>query len=210
MGRGKVIGIGFGIAIAALFILGMAASSISPKEAVEESLFVGPVSDLLPQRGDVGTEWLINSKSDDPFNYSYQYGGGFLTHVIKVDEKPILNATGYQASIVQKYSKSNGSGGTIAVWPVIHKFDSIQNAADYRQQVIQEVRTVGGYEEYGTSALSTTCYATLKRGQITDSLDFYCVKANVYYHIISSTDQIFMADGMKSVEEFVNIVARRM
>jgi len=227
MGKVKKIGIGIGIAFGIFIVIGIIGSAAnrgnideSDKatnsiEAVPNKSNDGtnlkPLVDLLPTRNDVGTEWVMKSESNNPSDKTlYQYGGGFFTHILKPNEITLVNATGYQEGVVKKYSKANGSGGTIAVWPAIHRFDSSENALNHYDKVVADLRIAGGFKEYDTRGIDAKCYGTLREGSLSDSLDFYCVKSNIYYHVISSTDQMFMADGLQSVKEFAVIVAKKI
>lgn len=115
-------------------------------------------NDLLPTRGDVGTEWVMK----DP--------------VLKNG-----NGTDYNNQISQIFTKSTSGINTI-VTVTIDSFNSFNAAQQHYNSKITTLKSKGGYQE--VSGLDSNCYGTMIDLTLTEKITVYCVKDNFY--IVSS------------------------
>lgn len=154
----------------------VSSQSIQQTQTVSKSL-----TDMLPTRDDIGTEWLIN-------NYTI------------VND----NATDYKNKITQNFKKY--SAGTVTVLDVnIYNYDSPTGAQQHYDSKTSALKSHGGYTEI--SGLDAGCYGTTEDLAVAERDTIYCVKNN-FYLVVGAVGAF--QDTQDSVTTFAKVVFGKM
>lgn len=186
MGRGKKIWIGIGVAIGIFIVIGIASSAANLKgnDKIQDSNVVAnptetlpanastkiitrSLSDLLPTRQDIGTEWRIGSTSNST--------------------EGLVGVKGFVETLQQTYSKSDG-GNNLVTQVGLDKFDSSTNAKSFYDDKVSKIKSEGGYKEYEVNSINAECYGTFSSGTFTGMINYYCVSSNIYYRVFITGD----------------------
>lgn len=165
---------------------------------------------LFPKRQDIGTIWQMNDVGKNMFNpdtYTYQTGLGMVATANNYqDEEKVKSSTGYQDGLLKTYTKHRDSGGITMVWITAYQFDSQDNSEKFYKDFTAYIYNKGGFQEYDTSSIGAKCYGTFTQGEIVDSINIYCIKSNIYYHVIGSSDQMLFDDDKQEINKFAQVV----
>lgn len=223
MSAKKKVGITSGIVFVIFVIIVAIASTTNPSDQGKNvlqnnspeitNLITKPLDGIFPSRQDVGTEWEIGSSygGDNQFNsgvYQYRTGLGMVVSLDNwQDEQRIKDSAGFQSSLQKAYTKHRDSGGITKVWVNEYKFDTIDNSNKYYQDFITYLTNKGGFKEYQTTDIGAKCYSTDKEEELSSTISIYCVKSNLNYHVIGSSDQALFYDDKLEINKFAQIVA---
>lgn len=179
-------------------------------------LITKPLKDIFPNSQDIGTEWQMGNlhDGDNQFSsstYKYQTGLGMMVSLDNwQDEQRVKDTTGYQSMLQKIYTKHRDSGGITKVWVNEYKFDTIDNSNKYYQDFIIYLTNNGGFKEYQTGDIGTKCYGTDKEAELSSTISIYCVKSNLNYHVIGSSDQDLFDDDKQEISKFAQIMTKNI
>lgn len=179
-------------------------------------LVTKPLEDVIPNRQDIGTEWQMGNfhDGDNQFSsstYEYQTGLGMMVSLDNwQDEQRVKDTTGYQSALQKIYTKHRDSGGITKVWVNLYKFDSVDNANKYYQNFTTYLTNKGGFKEYQTGDINAQCYGTNKETELSSTISIYCVRSNLNYHVIGSSDQDLFDDDKQEISKFAQIITNNV
>ena len=176
--------LGLGVAIVvAFFILVGVSGSINQQQIVQEKSetkqFIDkPLTEILPTREDIGTEWIMSDAVD-----------------LQNERKGFIEGT------TQTFTKTSGGFNTIETIN-IERFDSLENAHQIYSEKNSLIKQAGGYEEISTGSVSATCYGFKKEGLYSNSGAIICYKNNIYF-VIQGYGDFDVEDDTKDMAKVV-------
>ncbi|MFH1256778.1 MAG: hypothetical protein V1494_05815 [Candidatus Diapherotrites archaeon] len=148
-------------------------SETSPITNNAEVGFRGDISDLLPTREEVNSEY----KKEAQENESYNIEGFFPNY-----QSQGLKTTGFVEGAVNDWYISEGSTITDG-YIYLLKFDSVQNTKTFFDNLVLMIKNEGGYKEKKIFSIDAECFG-LEGGDFYAGyyVDYYCIKKNVLFN----------------------------
>lgn len=181
------VGMGVVLVVVAFFILVVVSGSPNQQQNVQETSvsekFIDkPLTEILPVRNDITTEWIIGTTED-----------------LHREEKGFIEGT------AQWYTK--GGIFSTSVSTSVLRFDSFDNAFQVYNEKILSIKQEGGYKEFSTGSVDATCYGIHKEGLLSDRVEIRCYKNNIYFTIGGNGDVYEIEDDTKNMAK---IIARKI
>jgi predicted nucleic acid-binding Zn-ribbon protein len=141
-------------------------------------LYTRSTVDALPSREDVGTKYRLYNDH----NTTHVWYGFAKTGFNQIAPIYINNNTGFEEANRLGFDRER-------IWSVtVVKFDSYENASKTYDQIVSKRIERGNYEELETTSIDAKCYGAIVHytdiSGIYDVTDIYCVKTNLYYHVL--------------------------
>jgi len=167
------VGMGVAIVIGAFLILVGVSGSLNqqqtgtPSGLIEMAMksnepFTGELTELLPTRDDIGTEWqyptnqAVYNDAGDPSNKV-----GFIEYSYRGH----IKGGGFDTSYLDLY---------------IYRFDSQENASKFYNDFVEEWKSKGGYEEWSPIVIpADDCYGRFVKGLMASKATAYCIEKNI-------------------------------
>lgn len=152
-----------------------------------DTLITKSLDDMFPSRGEIPTEFTIDSLQD-------------------LDIKVIPSSVGLESAKLMAISKLEGTYGLIGVNIDIYKFSSIENAKLYYDTFVNGVKQEGGYTEINMPTTKATCFGY--------ELD-YGIQAKFVTGVCRNKNIFFMVEGtssntLKSSESYMKDIVRNI
>jgi hypothetical protein len=141
-----------------------------------------PLSEYLPKRQDISTEWVKGGTQDET-----------------------LSATGFVEGIGQSFSKSGLEQETVTI--EIYRFNSSNNALNYYNTIVTPIIDTGGYTQVSTASLGIKSYGTDTSSAygFNEVTTIYGTKLNIYFTVkISSPLSYTQTDAIQFAEVVAN------
>lgn len=174
----------FGLAI--LLVSGLVLlSGCVEEETPTKKIFTGDVDSLLPSRTEIDTEFKIKEENFTIESYFSDY------------QELGLNTNGFQEGTTIYLEIFEGTSYTIGYIDIL-KFDSVDNAKSFYNQVVYSTKEERGYKEKNTSGINANCFA-LEGGNIYRGYyrNVYCQKKNIYFTTEIGTFKLTRLDSYK-------------
>lgn len=155
-----------------------------PETPTEPSSITKPLSELLPTRQDISTEWVIGS----------------------LENETTIIATGFMDGVAQGFTKSGLDVTRTTIQ--VYRFDTSDNAKDYYDDIVGNVLSEGGYTEVSTKSLGTTSYGTFNEYLSGEITVIYSLKLNIYTTVKVSSP--FSLSTQEDALQFAKIVMDKL
>lgn len=172
----------------------------------EVQLVVRPLTDLLPTREDVGSEWNI----EKPINPNDQNADYSTANVKEESLKGVAKLPGVLDIIYQEFSISVEHKRTnVAI--LLYKFDSIDNATKLYQYGVDKLENGKGVEKFPTSSIKATCSGGFVDMDIKGAVTIInCLKNNIGISVIAYDNYTLPISSSKTAPEFAEIIANKI
>lgn len=183
--------------------------NISNNELVPK-LYMKPTNSLILTRTDLGTIWRIISHGTNIFDED-TYGVGLIPDQTYLNElkSGLKNNGGYKEGTVQTYKKNEEyTKSVFRIW--VFQFDTPNNALKYYDDRITTLIEDGGFHEYNVGMINAKCYGTSQMGTFYESLNVYCVKENIFYHVDAADSPSFTSEDKDAVKNFAEIITNKI
>jgi len=183
------VGMGVAIVIGAFLILAGVSGSLSqqqtgtpsesqqqtgtPSDLIEMAMksnepFTGELTELLPTRSDIGTEW------EYPTDLAVVHEAGDPSNKVGFIEYFYRGHTKYDGVFLALY---------------IYRFDSHENASKFYNDSVEQSKRKGGYKEWSLLDMpADDCYGKFIEEWITVKATAYCIKNNIVVFSIARGD----------------------
>jgi len=171
------VGMGVAIVIGTFIILVGVGGSLNQQQTETPSdetkkkydrIFTGNLTELLPTRSDLGTEWVFPRELE-----------------VRDDAGDPYDKAGYFDGLSRGHTKMGG--GSVKLF--IYRFVTHENASKFYNDSVEESIRKGGYEEVSLYKMpADDCYGKFIEGWLTVKTTVYCIKKNIVVFSISRGD----------------------